>query len=568
MKNLKINEISTDLAIIGGGVAGCIAAIRASELIDRVLVVEKCDTRRSGCATTGVDHIWTYVPEIHGPGASVEDIVRDHTQWAQGFLDQEVAHYVASHSYERILDLERFGIDIRDASGKLRFVKKIHRIPNFLHFAGRDLKVKLTQEMKRRKVHILNRVMALQLLKDQGRVTGLIGISTRQPLLYKIRAAAVILSTGNIYRLYRNPTGVLFNIGFPPHETGDGHAMAFRAGARLQNMEFTSFQTGPKNFQRCGRGSYSPGGKIVNARGYSIREKPFPMINTTETHMDKSVEEEDAFLREIEEGRGPLYMDCSSCSEEDVAYIRWALRNEGNTAFLDYLDREGFDFRKQRLEFTVYEPKSGSGKSGLSIFKDTSTSLPGFFAAGDVIGVLPRGVMPGALTLGWKAAETAARFSKENGAELSARGEEELEELEEVKGRLSRLISKSSGALWPEAQLALQNIMTDYAGLKRSETMLTAGLSCLKSLRIRAREELRARNSHDLYRCLEVLNLIDISEMILASALEREETRFYPEHYRIDFPRQDDTNWKVFLTIRKEGDRISFQKEKIKNDIY
>jgi succinate dehydrogenase/fumarate reductase flavoprotein subunit len=560
MKNPTISELATDLAIIGGGIAGCMAAIRASELVDRVLVVEKCDTRRSGCATTGVDHIWTHVPEIHGPGTTVEDIVRDHTRWAQGFLDQEVAHYVASHSYERILDLERFGVDIRDASGKLRFVKKIHCVPNFLHFAGRDLKVKLTQEMKRRKVQILNRVMALHLVKDKEQVTGVIGVSTRRPVIYKIKAKAVILSTGNIYRLYRNPTGILFNIGFPPHETGDGHAMAFRAGARLQNMEFTTFQTGPKNFQRCGRGSYFPGGRMVNARGDSLQEQPLPTTDATGTQMDRSVEEEVAFLRESEEGRGPVYMDCSSCSEEDMSYIRWALRNEGNTAFLDHLDSEGFDLRKKKLEFTLYEPKSGSGKSGLTIHKDTRTSLPGLFAAGDVIGVLPRAVMPGALTLGWKAAETAAQFLKKDRAEAPTEGREEMECLKET---LSRLASKAPGALWTEAQLALQNIMTDYAGLRRSATMLAAGRSCLRGLRDRAREELRARHPHELYRCLEVLNLIDIGETVVASALEREETRFYPEHHRVDFPRQDDANWRAFLTIRKQGDRMSFQKEKI-----
>jgi succinate dehydrogenase/fumarate reductase flavoprotein subunit len=560
MKKLTINELSVDLAIIGGGVAGCMAAIRASELVDRVLVVEKCDTRRSGCAATGVDHIWTYVPEIHGPGTTVEDIVSDHTRWTQGFLDQEVAHYVTSHSYDRILDLERFGVDIRDASGKLRFVKKIHRVPNFLHFAGRDLKVKLTQEMKRRKVEILNRVMGLRLLKNQERVTGVIGISTRRPVIYKIKAKAVILTTGNIYRLYRNPTGVLFNIGFPPHETGDGHAMAFRAGALLQNMEFTTFQTGPKNFQRCGRGSYFPGGRMVNARGDSLQKQPHRATHATETHMDRTVEEEVAFMKEIEEGRGPVYMDCSSCSEEDMSYIRWALRNEGNTAFLDHLDSEGFDLRKKRLEFTLYEPKSGSGKSGLTIHKDTRTSLPGLFAAGDAIGVLPRAVMPGALTLGWKAAETAAQFSKRDGADVSVGDEEEMES---VKETLTRLISESPGAPWTEAQAALQNLMSDYGGLKRSATMLAAGRSCLRTLRKRAREELRARHPHELYRCLEVLNLIDIGEMVLASALEREETRFYPEHHRVDFPRQDDTNWRAFLTIRKQEDRMLFQKEKI-----
>ena len=238
MKVLQTHKITSDVAVVGGGIAGCMAAIGASELVERVVVVEKCDTRRSGCATTGVDHIWTYGPDIHGPEPSVEDIVKDHAQWAQGFLDYEVAHYVASHSYERILDLERFGVGIRDASGKLRFVKKIHRVPNCLHFAGRDLKVKLSAEMKRRKVRILNRVMALELMKGTEGVAGVIGIGTRDGHLYVIKSKALILSTGNIYRLYRNPTGMVFNIGFPPHETGDGLAMAFRAGVELQNMEF------------------------------------------------------------------------------------------------------------------------------------------------------------------------------------------------------------------------------------------------------------------------------------------------------------------------------------------
>jgi succinate dehydrogenase/fumarate reductase flavoprotein subunit len=154
MKVLQTHEITPDVAVVGGGIAGCMAAIGASERVERVVVLEKCDTRRNGCATKGVDHIWIYVPDIHGPEASVEDIVKDHAQWTQGFLNYEVAHYVASHSYERILDFERFGVGIRDASGKQRFVKKIHRILNFLHFAGRDLRVKLSAEMKRRKVRI------------------------------------------------------------------------------------------------------------------------------------------------------------------------------------------------------------------------------------------------------------------------------------------------------------------------------------------------------------------------------------------------------------------------------
>jgi succinate dehydrogenase/fumarate reductase flavoprotein subunit len=560
MTSPSLQETSVDIAILGGGIAGCMAAIRATELADRVLVVEKCDTRRSGCAATGIDHIWTYVPGIHGPGVSVDDIVRDHTTWAQGFLDQEVAHYVASHSYERILDLERFGVPIKDETGKLRFVKKIHRVPNFLHIAGRDLKLKLSQEMEKRRVRILNRVMALELLRGDGQVTGVIGIGTRDAQVHVVKAGAVILSTGNIYRLYRNPVGLPFNTGFPPHETGDGHAMAFRAGAELQNMEFTTYQTGPKNFQKCGRGSYFPGGRIVNASGHGIQERLQRSTPRDGTEMDRSVEEENVFFRALDEGQGPLYMDCSACSEEDIRYIRWALRNEGNTALLDHLDSERFDLRKQRLEFAVYEPKSGSGKAGLFIEKDTRTSLPGLFAAGDVIGVLPRGVTPGALTLGWRAAEAASEFLKHNRRPLASN---EKETVEAVTAKVADLGLRQPGATWQEAQLALQNIMTDYAGRRRSETMLTAGLSRLETLQARAARELRAETPHEIYRCLEVLNLLETARIIVASARERRETRFSPEHHRIDFPQTDDAHWNVFLAVRKMGDQLVFTKRKI-----
>jgi succinate dehydrogenase/fumarate reductase flavoprotein subunit len=95
--------------------------------------------------------------------------------------------------------------------------------------------------------------------------------------------------------------------------------------------------------------------------------------------------------------------------------------------------------------------------------------------------------------------------------------------------------------------------------------MLTAGLSNLKTLRARANEELKAANPHELYRCLEVLNLLEIAETIIASARERRETRFPPEHERIDFLQQDDDRWKVFLAIRKKENDLLFSKRKIDN---
>ena len=210
MKTLEQKTLDTDILVVGGGLAGCMAAIRARELGAHVSVAEKADTRRSGCAATGVDHCWTYIPEIHGSQLSLEDLVKDHTEYAGGFVDQEIASFIASHSFERLLDLERFGVPIRDPDGNFRLVKKIHRVPTFLHFAGRDLKPKLTRQVRRAGAKIVNRVMVTDLLTKGSRVVGAFGIDTRTAELVIFRAKSVILSTGNIYRLCMNRSGQAF----------------------------------------------------------------------------------------------------------------------------------------------------------------------------------------------------------------------------------------------------------------------------------------------------------------------------------------------------------------------
>ncbi|MHB1407631.1 MAG: FAD-dependent oxidoreductase, partial [Desulfitobacteriaceae bacterium] len=222
--------IETDVLIIGGGIAGCLAAIRARELGVDVTLVEKGNTRRSGSAATGIDHCWAYIPPIHGPEYTVEDMVEDHTRNAGGFIYQDLVHTIASNSYQRILDLERFGVPMRDENGAFRLVKKIHREPSFVHFAGRDMKVKLTNEARKRAVRILNRVMVTDLLVRDGEIIGCMGVNTRQPEVFLFKAKSIVITTGSVFRLYRNPTGMSFNTGFPPSETGDGHAMAFRSG--------------------------------------------------------------------------------------------------------------------------------------------------------------------------------------------------------------------------------------------------------------------------------------------------------------------------------------------------
>ncbi len=581
MIHLDRRTMDADVLVIGGGLAGSMAALHARDLGASVIVAEKADTRRSGCATTGVDHCWTYIPEIHRTQLSIEDLVQDHTAHAGGFVDQELATFIALHSFERLLDLERFGVPIRDERGNFRLVKKIHRVPTFLHFAGRDLKPQLTRQMRRREVKIVNRVMVTDLLTQGRAVVGALGVGTRSGEVYVFRAKSVIVATGNIYRLYMNRTGLPFNLSFPPHETGDGHAMAFRAGAELLNMEFTTIQTGPKNFQRCGRGTYVPG-KVIDASGRPVGDpstlrEPQGRLSlradgsaSRERHaMDRVVESEHAFERVLREGHGPIYMDCRDANAEEVAEIRWGLNNEGNQAFLTYLDARGLDLRHDKIEFEAYEPKGGSGKAGIAINSRCETSLAGLYAAGDVIGGMTRSVSPGAFTLGWQAGEMAARFAQARGpVELDGANEEAIDARASLCANILSLQdvpSRSRGASWREGQAALQSIMDYYVGRVRSETMLDAGLGRLRRLRNDAEAELRASNPHELQRCLEVLSLMDAAEAIALSAQARRESRFGPEHYRADYPNADNANWFCNTALRHDDGKVLLYKKPLRH---
>ena len=166
----EIITIETDVLVIGGGLAGCMAAIKAAETNVSVTIAEKADTRSSGCAGTGIDHIWGYIPPVHEKmGYTIEDIIESHIKGiAGGFIDQELLYLIVRESYGRILDLESFGLKFRyedsKAPGKFRVVTQFHSAPTTLNFDGRDLKLKLTREARKRGVRIINRITMTGLL--------------------------------------------------------------------------------------------------------------------------------------------------------------------------------------------------------------------------------------------------------------------------------------------------------------------------------------------------------------------------------------------------------------------
>ena len=186
------------------------AAIKAAEEKDlRVTLVEKSNTMASGCAASGIDHIWSYIPPIHEKtGYTMEDMAEDHRQGvAFGFLRKDLFDLVAGTMYERVLDLERFGLNFRyedsHIPGRFRVVPQFHSVPTSFNFDGKLLKLKLTQEAKRRGVSIINRVQMTDLVKTNGQISGAVGIGTRTGDIYSFKAKVVVLSSGRSNRLSR-----------------------------------------------------------------------------------------------------------------------------------------------------------------------------------------------------------------------------------------------------------------------------------------------------------------------------------------------------------------------------
>jgi succinate dehydrogenase/fumarate reductase flavoprotein subunit len=581
---MEVVPVDTDVLVIGGGLAGCMAAIKASEYGVRVTIAEKANTLSSGCAGTGIDHSWAYIPMIHEQmGWTIDDLIEDHAQLiARGFINKDLLRLVARENYDRMLDLEKFGVKIRyDDSrlpGKFRIVYQFHTMPSSFNFDGHDLKIKLTKEARRRGVNVINRVMMVGILLSEGQVAGALGIGTNDGKLYSFRSKTIVISTGRANRLTPNVTGIWGNHRIPVNETGDGRAIALRAGIPVINMEFLSsgyYSIGNYELNLGSpRNTVQPAAAITDADGVTIvpRTQFYNWDKLGKEKIDAKINRQKmlsggqtprpsyAQLRQL--GKGPFYLDLTSGNEEEIKDIEWSIGNEGKgSLFLDYLkNQEGFDFRRDKLEWLPNSREmAGTAASGLVVNNDLETEAKGLFGAGDDVGGVPWAGASGAFVMGWRAGEKAAKAARQQTGFLTVRPEQSESLLE----RCSGILNSRKGLHWREVELAVQNVIDYYAGDVRAANTLKRGIERLDDIKKNA--SFKAENPHELIRCLEVQSIIDNAEMVLYASLERRESRRAPfGFYRADFPEQNDKEWLVFLSLKRVEGKFEFSRIPIK----
>lgn len=532
--------LKTDVLIIGGGLAGCMAAIKAADEGMNVLVLEKANTKRSGAAATGIDHFGHWNPEIHGrAGWTAEDMVRE--EILIGKESRELIEYTVQTSYERLCDLESFGVKFRfnrvypwnygvepgeyeDGNKQVRMVPQFHSVPSSANFEGRSLKPKLTAQLKKRGVRILNRVMVTKILTQDGRVVGATGVNTRTGEFIAVSARSTVLATGGamVCRLFGNMGGHFANTYWPLNVMGDGHMAAVRAGVEMlvkppRYQGIALRQMNLKNFPRMSlvaTTSY-PAGRIVNAEGEVLVKHPW--ASPDPLRIEGGPEK---LVADMKEGKWPLYVDLTQATEEEIEYVEWSMDNEGATwAGKRILEDFGIDLRTHKIELELRRPGFYHGYCGVFIDAECRSSLSNLYAAGDVI-LQGSGNSPGAVCLGWRAGETAASSAQETPEPTL-----DASELSKEKDRVFEPLQRDEGISWQEMNRIVNDIMDNYvAGHYVSVAMETQndhalGIAVSRLIELREQPPI-AKTTHELMRTLEVLNLMDLGEFMAAAYQE------------------------------------------------
>ena len=406
----KWNSLETDVLVIGGGVAGCMAAIPALEAGLSVVVCEKGKVLdHCGSVGCGVDHYLTIMesgPEWDTP----EFLIKHLPKLTDGIVDMAVASRVIHEMPKVVRKIESFGVNFKDPRFNDYYRLRSFGLPGTYHinFDGTEFKKHIGKRVRKLKGSVLTRTMAVQILVEDGQAYGAIVFNFRTGEWTVVRAKAVVLAAGEVNRISLNASGMAFDSWHCPYNTGDSQAMAYKAGALLTNMEFVETTITPKGFSAQGLNALvSEGAYFINKSG-----ERFMFKYDEKGENARRAVIADAVINEYLLDNGPIYADCRHLPEDILDHMEATLQIDRYTMPAFY-EQKALNFREEPIEVSISElsiRRSGVyfRGSGLAVDTDGQTSIKGLFAAGDCASV--SGGIAGAAVLGHVAGEGVASF--------------------------------------------------------------------------------------------------------------------------------------------------------------
>jgi succinate dehydrogenase/fumarate reductase flavoprotein subunit len=545
--------ITTDLLIVGGGIGGLIAAIKAKEESPDtdVLLVDKQSIGWGGKANKGACVLMTLAPH-----QDIDKFIEHHVRKIGYYLnDQDLFYSFASRTYGVMEQLDKWGVTVfKDVEGKI----DLNDIFSGYSMAAvdADMMLPLRARAKKLRTKMMDKTQVVELLKEGDRVTGAVAFDLIDGHFTVFKAKAIILANGNCqFKVMRMWDGC-----------GDGVAAAYWAGAEMRNAEFGNF------YDILVKGT---NGALPNAHHflYNAKGEHISLKYVDDEVPDITLSVILGMEKEIMEGNGPLFVDMQALMQHmGPIMARW--NRPRCAAFF------GRQIAKEMKYGPPFSPKLEvtvgfiAEQSPIKVDHEMRTTLSGLWAIGDGskaganwTGALPppsglrgSGLMNAALSA-LSAAPSAVKYiAHATPPKVNA------SEVRRLKENLFAPMRRDKGYSAEELKRAIHEVVAPVKyNARRSKERLEEALSKVAEVQAKL-PELCAKDSHALHKCHEVKAMAICAEMSFKAALMRTESRGW--HYREDYPNRDDKNWLKWITLKQQDKKMVVGTEPVPIDKY
>lgn len=551
MKIEQKEVLYTDILIIGGGTAGCYAAMTIREHSDySVVIAEKANIKRSGCLAAGVNALNAYIVKGRKPQDYVDYAKKD----ADNIVREDLLLTMSEGLNRVTAKMEQLGLVIlKDENGE--YVARGNRN---IKINGENFKPLLADAVaKLSDVTVINQLNITDYIVKDNHIEGAYGFSIAKQKAYGIRAKKVLIATGGAAGLYKpnNPGFSRHKMWYPPFNTGAGYAMGIRSGAEMTTFEMRFIALRCKDtIAPTGTIAQGVGAKQVNSLG-EVYETKYGLTTSQRVY---------GTVQENLEGRGPCYLRTEGITPEQDESLRKAYLNMAPSQTLKWVEA-GKNPSRQNVEIEGTEPYIVGGHTASGYWVDTNreTTIHGLFAAGDVAGGCPQKYVTGALVEG----EIAALRMVEQ-LDVESRAEDEAQESElvavaalEDKTAEYDAILQREHALFTVEQLeeAMQKVMDQYAGgigthYQFNGKQLAMAEEKIRQLQVLA-EGLKAEDMHELMFVYELKERLTVCLSVIAHLGARKETRWHSFAENLDYPQKSD-EWLRYVNSRLVDGKI------------
>ena len=554
--------VNADILVIGGGIAGLLAAVSCSENQNSIAVVSKGKVGWSGAtACCGGNAMTICCPED------------DKNEWMERYVvnsdytvDQEWVQIFINSSYEKAMWLNDLGKtyqkmifphDPKDEDKLWRIERTGNKCTLFNLPQAQEV---LRAEIIKRNIPMYERVTVVQLLTENNQICGATGINYRTGETYLFQVKAVILAAGA--STYKQD---LFEV------CGEGFALAYHAGAKMMSFDRGGAISRPRSVMHNGTlfsstansSGYQMGGRMVNSLG-----EDFFKNMTPEMKKAGRIGQNMAIRKEIDEGRGPIYEDYTNLTDYEQEVMKSMRIAQWKRVKSEY----GLDPFKDLICVAdgveqTYTPDHSNRMGGVAIDCNNQSSIKGMFVIGDNSAPVLAMQHPfGGCELGW-AVLSGSMVGDSVSEYLNTVVVKDLSPnwfIEAGEKRIAHLFgyfNRNDGVKPDEIKDELISVIIPYDIVHSDKVHLLDAIAKVEEIRTVSLSNMYIEDYHELKEAIEVESMLDVSEMILKSELLREESRVGVR--RNDFPDMDNINWLKWIVLKKQNGKMILEKEDI-----